>query len=242
MHLDEAQVQRLLHQELGLGEASARDHLAACPECRSRVTEAEREESWVFDRLRLLDHAAPRVSGAAIASPPRRRARGWDRLAAGIVLALAAAGVAYAAPGSPFPGVVHRMIQWVGHTPTRAPLPTPAPDASQVGIAVAPGDRLAIVFPAEQPGGMAIVSLTDGGDVVVRALDGATFTSDVQRLSIEHVGKSARYEILIPRTALSVEIRVRGRQVFLKEASRIVADAHPDSAGRYLVPLSAAKP
>lgn len=242
MHLDEEQVQRALHRELGAAEASARSHLRSCPACRSRVAEAEREESWVFDRLRLLDHAAPRVSAATLAPSAGPRVRGWDRVAAGVLLALAVAGVAYAAPGFPFHGVVHRIVELVrqpaGHTPPPA---GPREPPSQTGIAVSPGDRLVIEF-AEQPhGAVATVSLADGGDVVVRALGAATFTSDVERLFIEH-GGSAQYEILIPRAAPSVEIRVRGRRVFLKEASRLVVDAHPDGEGRYLVPLSMGEP
>ncbi|MFL5519133.1 MAG: zf-HC2 domain-containing protein, partial [Gemmatimonadales bacterium] len=197
MHLDEELVQRLLHGESSPGaEMAVRDHLAQCEECRSRLADAEREERWVLERLRRVDRAPPRVLPEAIMSRGRRRAGGWGRLAAGIVLALAAAGAAYAAPGSPVPGVLRRMAEWVGGS-SRPPIRAAPPVATrggQAGIAVAPGDRLTIAFAVEQPGGAATVSLTDGSDVTVRALGGrTTFTSEVDRLSIEHRGAPGQF-------------------------------------------------
>jgi hypothetical protein len=121
----------------------------------------------------------------------------------------------------------------------------PSPEAArgQAGIAVAPGDRLTIAFAVEQSGGTATVSLTDGSDVVVRALGGTTtFTSEVDRLSIEHRGAPGCFEILIPRGAPSVEIRVGGRRSFLTEASRVETEYPRDAEGRYLLPLSRSAP
>jgi hypothetical protein len=246
MHLDEEQVQRLLHREAAPpAETAVREHLALCEQCRSRMAQAEREESLLLERLRRVDHALPPVTLEAIVARGRRRAAGWGRLAAGIFLALAAAGVAFAAPDSPFGGVLQRIVEWVGGASRRSSHAAPSPETSggQAGIAVAPGDRLTIAFTVEQSGGTATVSLTGSANVVVRALGGTTtFTSEVNRLSIEHRGTPGRFEILIPRGAPSVEIRVGGRRSFLTEASRVETEYPQDGQGRYVVPLSRSGP
>ncbi|MEP7226339.1 MAG: hypothetical protein ABI785_03180, partial [Gemmatimonadales bacterium] len=120
-------------------------------------------------------------------------------------------------------------------------VPSPGP-AAQAGIVVAAGERLMIVFPLAQTGREATVSLTEGPDVMVHAPDGASFTSDVDRLLIESVTPGGRFEIQIPRTAPLVEIRVGGKRVFLKKLSRIVTDARPDDEGNYRLPLSRLEP
>jgi hypothetical protein len=241
MHLDEEQVQRLLHGELTPAHAaSAREHLAACPDCSSRLAAAEREESWVLDKLRRLDHPPPRVGAAAVMTGRRRHPVTWSRWAAGVVLALSLAGAAYALPGSPLRRLVHRIAALFGEAPrTGTPTPRAPTDTAPRGIGVTPGDRLTIVFSTEQPGGVAVVSLTDRADVEVRAIGGAaTFTSDVNRLSIDNAGSSARFQIEIPRRAPFVEIRVGRHRVFAKEGSRVVTSAPRDSDGRHLVPLA----
>ena len=241
MHLDQEQVQRLMHRELGPAESTVRGHLETCQECRFKVAEAAEGEVWILARLRGLDHPVPRVNPRTLLPARRSAARGYQRLAAGIVLAVAAAGAAYALPGSPLPGVVHRIVELVRGTPGhQAPTGiTPQPEAGfQAGIAVNPGDRLTILFPA-QSGGWAVVSLADGGDVMVRALDGATFTSDVDRLLIEHRAVlEPRYEIQIPRAAPLVEIQVGGRRVLLQQRGRIITGVAPDAQGRYRLALS----
>jgi hypothetical protein len=246
MHLDEEQIQRLLHGELG-GQAatSVRRHLDTCPECRVRLTDAEGEEAWVLDRLGRLDHVRPQLTAQAILGARPRRTSSWGRMAAGIFLTLAAAGVAYAAPGSPLPRLLDRIIHLVSRAPERAVKTAPLLRAkeSQAGIAVAPGNRLAIVFLGVQFEDTAIVSLTDSAEVMVRARGGSTtFTSDNDRLAIGHQGGPATFEILIPRTAPFVEVRVGGRQVLLKENSKIITGAHPDQAGHYRLRLSDSLP
>ncbi len=244
MHLDEEQVQRLLHRELGSQEATVRAHLEACTECRYRVTEAEREESWLFDRLHLVDHAAPKVK-PPIVPRSRRAAVLRQRLAAGILFALVTGGVAYAAPGSPLPRVVSRIIESMrGVSKGRTTIPAPPPQgaASEAGIVVGAGDRLVIVFPAIQTGSEATVSLTEAPDVVVRALNGAAFTSDFERLRIDSVRPGSRFEVQIPRSAPSVEIRAGRKRLFLKQFSRVVTDARPDANGNYRLPLSDSAP
>jgi hypothetical protein len=55
-------------------------------------------------------------------------------------------------------------------------------------------------------------------------------------------GAPGRFEILIPRSAPSVEIRVGGRRSFLTEASRVETEYSGDAEGRYLLPLSRSAP
>lgn len=246
MHLDDEQLQRALHGELRGVEASVRHHLDDCSDCRSRLEEARREEDWVFDRLHQLDRGRPRVSVESVLT--RRRQRNlprWSRLAAGIFLALAAAGVAYAAPGSPLPRMVSRLIDVVSRTPARQVSPAPQlPSAPpEAGIAVTPGSRLTIALPGNRPADTAVVSLTSGSDVVVRAVGGTTsFNSDAERLSITQQGAPATFEILLPRTAPLVEVRAGDRRILLKQSSRIITDARPNGEGRYVLPLSHSVP
>ncbi len=237
MHLDEEQIQRLLHGELAPpGAGSARTHLDGCPECRLRLTESEREEAWVFDRLGRLDHARPEQTAEAILGSRRRPASSWGRMAAGIILTLAAAGAAYAAPGSPLPRLIDHIVELVGRTPERPvkAAPSLSTKESQAGIAVAPGDLMTIDFLGDQSRDTTIISLTDSLEVMVRAQGGTTtFTSDNERLAVGHQGAPATFEILIPRSAPWIEIRAGGRRLWLKENGRIFTDISRDSGGRY---------
>lgn len=282
MHLEDEQIQRLLHGELDpRAEAAVIGHSVTCDECRVRLEEAKHEEKQIFELLRRLDHSAPGIDAAAIATRARGgmevemsdraidhpadrsraglstgsrtsvgkraavgsgAARSWRLWAAGMLLA-AAAGVAYAAPGSPLPALVRRVVESIGvRAPRRAPIApsTPAMPGS-AGIAVAPSERFVIHFESAQPRGVAAVSLTDGTDITARASSGAaTFTSDIDRLTIENGGSTADYEIDIPRDAPWVEIRVGSRRLLLERAGRVVSDVRADARGRYILPLTRA--
>jgi hypothetical protein len=247
-HLDEEQVQRFLHDELtAAGASSTRDHVGTCPECRSRVEEAAREETRAFALIERLDHRAPQVDVRSVMRRARRPGVALSRWAAGILLVVAIGGVAYAAPGSPLPAIAARLFSRLGDDRSpRVPAAVPnaggsRPDADEVtqGIAAAPGDRFTIVFSSQQPGGVAAVSLIDGAEVAVRAVGGrATFTSDVDRMTIGDVAAATRFEIEIPRDARRVSIWVAGRRVFSKEPTGVAAEGPRDATGRYLVPLS----
>jgi hypothetical protein len=242
MHLDEEQIQRLLHGELApAADTSARQHLAECADCRRRIAEAEREEDEVYALLRQVDHPPPPVDADAIAARARTRNFGWGRRAAGILVALGLAGAAYAAPGSPLPAWVEAVKEWIGDRPDSspsAPAPVQAPEPRVAGIAVDPGQNLLILFTSPHAEGQAQVWLTDGTEVVVRAPIGAAiFSSDVDRLVIENHGSPASFEIGIPRSAPRVEIRVGGNRIFLKEGSRVRTEKSTDAQGLYLLPL-----
>ena len=231
MHLDEDQVERLLHRELaGSAEASAREHLAACPDCRRRVVQAEREEEEVYALLRQLDHPPPQVNARAVAARTRTRDIGWARWAASIVLALGVAAAAYAAPGSPVRAWVQAVADRIGGRPRAG-----APDRGAAGIAVVPGQKLVIVFTSLQAEGHAVVALSDGAEVVVRAPSGAaTFTTDADRLVVDNHGATANFQVQIPGAAPRVEIWVNGVRVFLKDGASV--------SGPSLLPLTSAGP
>ena len=86
-------------------------------------------------------------------------------------------------------------------------------------------------------GAMATIELTDGEEVMVRAVEGhATFTSDPRRLTVRSSGP-VRLEIRIPRAAASVEVLAGSTQVFRKLAGGPASETAPDSQGRYVIPL-----
>jgi hypothetical protein len=238
MHLDEEQIQRVLHAELTpAGGAEVQSHLAGCADCRSLVDDARREESRIFDLLRELDHPLPRIPDpVTTARVPGVR---WGQMAAGIFIGILAAGVAYAASGRPLPRIFQRLAGWVAQTPAPARTSaTASPQTPQRGIAVPAGDRLVILV-SPTKSGQAAISLTDDAEVQVRTLQGVvSFTSDLDRLQVNSRSDSARFEIAIPRGAPRVEVQVGGRQVFLKEAGRVVTQARPGPRGEYLIPLS----
>ena len=248
MHLDDGQVQALLHGEVAPPVATAlRGHLTACAECSNRVADAEREDGEVTGLLRLVDHAPPRVDPRTLIARASASRAEWGRWAAGVALAIGLAGVAYAAPGTPFRGwIAAARVAMSGHggggTPRvqQAALPT---GAGVSGIAVTPGRALIILFTSEQREGKARLTLTDGPDVTVRtSIGAATFTSDVGRLLIENAGSRASVDIEIPRAAARVEIQVAGRRVFLVQRARVTTSAAPDSLGHFQLPLARPRP
>jgi hypothetical protein len=158
-----------------------------------------------------------------------------------ILVVAALAGATYAFPSSPLPALVI-VAEWItGRTPPAPPAPPPVGTVTDVPA----GDSrhrsavqtFSILF-AEQAEGDVTVSLTDGPNAVVRAFSGtATFTTDVDRLTIQNNLSTADYEIELPRDARWIEITVGPGRLFLKDGGRIVADVQADTQGRYLLPL-----
>lgn len=191
--------------------------------------------------LRQLDHPGPLVPVAAIIAKAREGKPRWSRWAAAILLMAGLGGVAYAIPGSPVPrwvaAAVSRFTGSHRPTPSLDSVITP-PDAAIAGIAMEPGADFRIVFSHLADRGVARVTLDGGTDVIVRAPAGAaTFTSDVNRLVIDNQAGTAVFDIMIPRSALRVEIQVAGHRIFLKDHDRIEADSASVSHQQYLLPL-----
>jgi predicted anti-sigma-YlaC factor YlaD len=95
MHLDEEQLQRVLHGQLPARAArSGRDHLAECGDCRERFVAAERDEKEVLALLRPVDHPVPAIDPDALVARPSWTRSVLTRWAAAILLFLGAAGAA----------------------------------------------------------------------------------------------------------------------------------------------------
>jgi hypothetical protein len=245
MHLEDEEIQRLLHQELVEPARRSRlEHLGRCAACRGRVEQAGREEREIFGLLEQLDHPAPRVDVSALMLRERPApAGGWGRKAAVIALLLGGAGVAYAAPGSPLPAWIRTMA--ASFVKPNLPSP-PKPRASTVdsttaassGIAVPAGTRLIIVFKAEKASGTVTARLSDGPDVVVRAVHGsAAFLTGVERLTVATEGSVADYEVDLPRNAPWVALQVGGRRLLLKQGEKVTSDVSPTPDGAYVLPF-----
>ena len=252
MHLDEDQLQRLLHGELSpQAEKSAREHVGRCPACSRRLADAERDESEVHALLRVLDDPPPPVQAEAVAAKAeagtgsRRRDLAWLRRAAAVLLAVGIAGAAYAVPGSPVRRWVHSVVQKMSGRPEPSGVPS-APERAEKdvsGIAVVPGQKLLILFTSPQAGGQILVSLTDGSEVQVRApADAATFTSTADQLLIANRSSSATFEIRIPGDASWVEIRVGSDRVFLKQGALVTTSGSTNTGGSYLLRLKPSRP
>jgi len=120
-------------------------------------------------------------------------------------------------------------------------VPSAAPAPS--GIAIDPGAGLVIVFESPRvgggAGGAAIVSLENGTEAVVRAPRGAaTFTTGAERLAVGDWDASARFEIVVPRSAPRVEIRLGARTVFVKAGRSVSTAGIETGPGRYTIPLA----
>jgi hypothetical protein len=244
MHLDENQIQRVLHDELSPQTGVAvRDHLADCVGCRERVNKAKDEEQIVYAMLAHLDRPTPRIGVRTIAARSRAGRSISLRVAATLLLAAGLAGVAYAIPGSP----LRQWIETIGRSPAepsrRTSIERSSEQASQrvtgpAGIAVAPGAGLVIRFVSPQRGGYVDVSLVDGSEVLVRAPSGAaTFTSDAAELVIDNAASPAAFEIRIPRDAARIEIQVGQHVIFFKDRTTVRAAQPADSRGTHRIPL-----
>ncbi len=237
MHLDDEQLQRFLHRELSPDDRRlAGEHLASCPECRDHLFELEREQKEVYRLLQRVDSSPPAIAAADVITKGHASRAGWNRWAAGILLGAAAAGAAYAMPGSPLPGWVHAVRERIHGSAQRAVPSMPL----MAGIAVPPGERLIVLFDRSHPRSQAHVTIGDWTEVRVRGPSGAaTFGSEADTLRIGNRDSTATFEIDIPFDARKVEIQVAGRRIFVKDSGRIVAPGASDGEGVYVLPLSA---
>lgn len=184
--------------------------------------------------LRYLDHAPPLVTADDIAA--RAEPRWRYRWAAGLILAVAIAGTAVAAPGSPVrewlfgPRVAHGAKALTSAT---------LPEAAMAGIAIVPGQTLVIQFTSAQQAGTLRVALSDAHQVQVSAPStAATFSSDAEQLVIANNGTSD-FDITLPRSAPYIAIRVAGVTVLRKEGDRVTLNRGATGAASWSIPLTA---
>lgn len=241
MHLDEERIQRLLHGELSLADATvARDHTSYCDACSERLNSAAESEGEILELLGRVDHPVPAVSAAWIARKAMPGKPRWSsmRWAAGILLLIGLAGAAYAATNSHLRGWLRSKAgllfprEVVQTEPIRAPIL-----ADQTGgIAAAPGREFVISFTRPDSEARARVTLTDKAQVIVRAAQGAaSFTSSAAGLQIDNLAVGATFDIEVPRSAPRLEIQVAGTLIFLKEGSRVRAQSEADADGSFTI-------
>lgn len=234
MHLDDERTQRWLHAELDdPARQQVAAHLVTCAECQAQVAAAEAEEGWI--RARLADIPDPR----AVSSPAGLRARAIARRrwqwAATILLSCAAAGTAYAMPGSPVPRWVERVAGWISRRDDAPPPPAPttAP-AAPSGIVLPVEPSLTIRLRGGGAGSEARVVVVDSGGITVRVRDGqAAFTSSAGLLIVQAGDAGARVEVELPRGAPLVRIEAEGQRLFLLRAGVVESAAVPDRDGSY---------
>lgn len=249
MHVDEEDLQRLVDDEIAEpADAWAHEHVLHCYPCRERLENAKREQRDVFSLLETLDHPRPRVDAAVIAARGRRDNIKWLSKAAGFMVAAVLAGAAYAAPGSPLPSLAARILGRNQDAPVRIPvtrtipLTRTIPPASVSGLTVATGNRMSVVFAATQADGDIRVTLSDGHEIELRALGaGPSFSSSEEEIIVDNLASSTGYEIVIPKSAPRVEIRIGANRVFLKEGDRITAEHAELKDGQYVIPFSATR-
>jgi anti-sigma factor RsiW len=234
MHPDDGVLQALLDDELnGRAAMAARDHLASCIDCRSRLDALRADDALVTASLPALDHSPVSTISASAIVARGGRARTPVRWAAVVALLLLAAGAAYALPGSPLRHWIAGLVQ--GRPKQR----------SAAGIAIEPGTRFRIVFTPPPAHSSVTIALTAGSMIEARRIAGtARFTAGLDELVIEPGaapgggGKAGGdFAIDLPRTAPWVEVVVGDRRIFLKDGGQISTAARPDSLGRYILPL-----
>jgi hypothetical protein len=242
MHVDEAQLQRLVDDELdGLADPTdewVRDHVGHCEPCRERVARANSDQQEIFAKLANLDHLHPSIDYMAVMARGDALRSSWIAKAAGFLVVAALAGAAYAAPGSPLPSLAARIFGTrpaVRHPPIEQKTVPTIPAVS--GVTVAAGNRMVILFRAIQPDRTVRVTLSDSPEIEVRASgSGASFTAGEDVLTIDNSNSRADFAISIPRNAPQVEVRIGNARVFYKEGAGIVTD-YPVDAGTYVIPL-----
>jgi hypothetical protein len=242
MHLDEERVQRMIHGELPPAEASAaRHHAAGCTECGALLEKARRDEAQVAAALLHLDHPPAPVTAESVMRRARAGGPRHLRRAAAIVFALAAAGAAYAAPGSPVPEWIERVLAGdAGTAPPTLVVPVPRPEPAppdSAGIAVAAGTALTVAVPAPPRAGFALIVLVDGTEVAAHTAGAAAFTAGAGRILVETRADSLDLVIAIPRTALRVDVVIGGRRLFRKDGPTIETGARADAQGRWVLPF-----
>ena len=248
MHLDAAQIQRVVDRESLITETALTDaHLVVCAECRTAVSAAVREQAALFSRLEALDNAPRAVSlqtvratvRATVSATVRRPRANWPvRWAAMLLAGVGIAGAAYALPYAALRAWVRSQSS--SRVPAMQPPPSsgPAVEADFAGVAVAPGVETRVQFTSVQTTGEARVVVTDDRNIEVRAPTGAaTFAAGTGGVTIENAGATASYEIRIPRTAAQVEILVAGVRVWTKQGARTASEYVAGSDGVVRIPL-----
>ena len=233
MHLTESELAALAHGDESSRSEAVSTHLASCPDCSARLQTLRAADQEVSDLLLDLDHAAPRIRGAAFLVDLQRRRRRIASIAAGLVLF--AAGAAAALPNSPLHRVLVRALSTNDSgSDTSTPVIHPAPRVASAGVAFIPGSSLDISFRNPHPGGHLRVLLVDGPRMSAAATGDAAFSIHQSQLEVTDRGVAMTFTLEIPRSVPNVTIRAGDEIVFEKRAGAISGSHPTDSTGAYV--------
>jgi hypothetical protein len=244
MHPDGEALQRLLHGEVdACAAADFRRHLSDCQACRARLAEEEARDQVIEEALSALDHPMEPVVLSDIlvlsdivarAAPPAHRV--LVRAAAAVVVGLALAGAAYAAPGSPLPALLRDMAAPL-RARTSAPADEEAGAPSSNGIAVRTSPDFTIQIEGTFAGGELSVRVASVDELSVTSTGGRTsYGSDPTRLSITAQEPGTNIEIIVPAGPDRVRVLIGERIVWRKDGADIGSVVRPDASGTYHLP------
>jgi hypothetical protein len=222
------------------GEASAaarvevERHLVTCASCRSRLTALE-QASAETGRLLTLLAPEPLLLDADVVI---RRARVRSLSRPGVIAAAAlvlAVGVASAMVGSSRARAFALRV-WSAVTGAPRTLPSAEPQG-QGGIAFVPTPDAEIALDARQDQGVLRVTMADTAEISIRASGPVAYRVGASGIVLHNRGSSASYDIVVPRDAQHVRIRIAGRVVLEKLGPRISTGVPSDQAGRFVLSL-----
>lgn len=242
MHLEAEQIERLIGGELPEHERRALDdHAERCATCASVVEAARREEVEIGRLLSSLDHPVPRVDPVGLARRARRRTLS-PRLAAAAIALLVFTGAAAAVPGSPLRSWLSDVLSGGDAGPPDAE-PAAQSERPPAGISVVPTPRFEVAFESAQESGLIRIRIDEQAEVVVRSDgEGVGYSVEPQGVRVLNVGSRANHEIVLPRDAEGIIIRVGDEVVYEMREGRIVVPSSGAVTGSYIVDLTTLRP
>ncbi len=210
-------------------------HRATCQVCRARLEALESASRETAELLNLLPSPAPKLRIESIVSRARGPQLRRGAIAAGLALFIAT--VAGATVGRPYVRALVEHIRAVVRPAPPSPPPPPQTPLGQLGVAFAPGSEADVSFDATQSAGTLRVVLADTSKLVIDPTAAVTYRVHPGGVVVHNRGSEASYDVLVPRYARHVRIRVAGRILFEKTESSITATAPVDDTGGYVFQL-----
>lgn len=248
-HPSEAELEAFADEELPEPlEHVLRPHIEGCEDCARRVRSLRRRHEEIAEWLRLLDHQPPALAVETLMAPAQsKRAMPHSLIAAGLSALFAAAAAAAVIPGTPVNRYVGRVLASWRQAPAAAPQrPPPRAGASESGVsepsgvAFVPASDFEVVFEHSQSKGDIRIALRENASVRISSSEGSVaYALDPARVTIDNGDSGGSYEILIPRDAGKVRVRVGTRVVFEKSGPTVSSAAPADSGGWYVIPFLA---
>lgn len=204
-HLSPEQIVRYLDDRLSAEEAAAvKRHVEACASCRSRLSAGQSTSARLEEAVRRRDPPTIEQQSGETTSI----SGGVLRTAAALALLLVGGGIAadLALPGTP-------VRDWLRSVAGRAPAPRAPSDRGGVGVPLR-GGAISIRI-ADAPSGVPVrIRLVDRSEALVSA-QGGSFETGEGEITVVGPGRD-NIEVLIPRSADSVDLRSNGELLLEK--------------------------